>query len=158
MPAEREIDAPDGCACGDCIELRSGGRKRLRGVRGVHTDGCGARNGGCDGSGVPLVETPSSAGCHEEEAETRSKGPALLLFETVNFFSCVRIVKGTASAVVSETECSEERVWINLARSKVLGWNCLERRPSMCSGDTDTNTHTSVRRPTRRGPRQPRGA
>ena len=34
------------------------------------------------------------------------------------FFSCVRIVKGTASAVVSETECSEERVGINLARSK----------------------------------------
>ena len=70
VPAEREIDAPDSCACGDCIDLRSGGGKRLRGVRGVHTHCCSARNGGCDGSGVPLVETPTSVGCHEDEGRT----------------------------------------------------------------------------------------
>ena len=46
-----------------CVEARSGGRKRLRRVRGVHTNCCGATNGGCDGSGVALIETLSSAGC-----------------------------------------------------------------------------------------------
>ena len=46
-----------------CIEFRSGGRKRLRGVRGVHGSCCGATNGGCDGVGESLVETPGSAGC-----------------------------------------------------------------------------------------------
>ena len=60
-----------------CIELRSGGRKRLRGVRGVHPSCCGAKNGGCDGFGESLVETPGSAGCHEDEVRMRSKGPGL---------------------------------------------------------------------------------
>ena len=60
-----------------CIELRSGGRKRLRGVRGVHGSCCGATNGGCDGLGESLVETPGSAGCHEDEGRTPLKGPGL---------------------------------------------------------------------------------
>ena len=53
-----------------CIELRSGGRKRLRGVRGVHGSCCGATNGGCDGLGDSLVETPGSAGSPEAEGRT----------------------------------------------------------------------------------------
>ncbi len=60
-----------------CIELRSGGRKRLRGVRGVHGSCCGATNGGCDGLGESLVETPGSAGCHEGLGRTLPRGPGL---------------------------------------------------------------------------------
>ena len=78
-----------------CIELRSGGRKRLRGVREVHPSCCGATNGGCDGFGESLVETPGSAGCHEDEVRTRSKGSGLRFLR--NGRLCV--VKGTASAV-----------------------------------------------------------
>ena len=75
-----------------CIEPRSGGRKRLRGVRGVHGSCCGATNGGCDGLGESLVETPGSAGC------TRGReGPPLEAQGCANFETGVCVVKGTAS-------------------------------------------------------------
>ena len=63
VPAESAKRCAGGLCMWHCIELRSGGRKRLRGVRGVHGSCCGATNGGCDGFGVSLVETPGSAGC-----------------------------------------------------------------------------------------------
>ena len=58
-----------------CIEFRSGGRQRLRGVRGVHGSCCGATNGGCDGLGESLVETPGSAACHEDGGRDRHLRP-----------------------------------------------------------------------------------
>ena len=76
-----------------CIELRSGGRKRLRGVRGVHGSCCGATNGGCDGLGESLVETPGSAGCHEEKRPRRCPEAQGCAFCETG----VCVVKGTAS-------------------------------------------------------------
>ena len=77
-----------------CVEARSGGRKRLRRVRGVHTNCCGATNGGCDGSGVALIETLSSAGCTRGRGTRAARGPGCAFCETG-----VGVVKGTASAV-----------------------------------------------------------
>ena len=79
-----------------CIELRSGGRKRLRGVRGVHGSCCGATNGGCDGLGESLVETPGSAGCTRGMVARPSEAQGCAFCETG-----VRVVKGTASPDVT---------------------------------------------------------
>ena len=55
-----------------CIELRSGGRKRLRGVRGVHGSCCGATNGGCDGS-LRSMEASGGAGHEDHVIPSRAK-------------------------------------------------------------------------------------
>ena len=97
VPAESAKRCAGGLCMWHCIELRSGGRKRLRGVRGVHGSCCGATNGGGDGFGVSLVETPGSAGCNEREGRTPLEGPGCAFCET----GVSRVVKGTASPDVT---------------------------------------------------------
>ena len=78
-----------------CIEFRSGGRKRLRGVRGVHGSCCGATNGGCDGLGESLVETPGSAAGWLPRIEGMLRGGGLrrsiLLYKHAHGNACADI-------------------------------------------------------------------
>ena len=70
--AEREIDAPNNATLYAALRRSSiGPTEAVTGRPGsIHASCCGATNGGCDGLGESLVETPGSAGCHEDQRGT----------------------------------------------------------------------------------------